>query len=238
MQRRRETTLEEFDELVLLRSDLDQDDVIVAGADIAIDRREVMLGRWPAADRLGHGLGRYMLARRREPFGVGQFRHDRPAGDRPTKIVVSSFARRLLPVGVAQRHFSVARAGAAGACVRLNEVGSRLGHDQRIPLSSSEARGLGTAGGDRHRRLAVGPVEQAGMIEPQVLSPVVGEGACKQALNNVDGFRQALVTLAPPGPAGADDVLVQALSGAQSELNRLLLSNPSVAAPCAMMAGW
>lgn len=163
MQRRRETTLEEFDELVLLRSDLDQDDVIVAGADIAIDRREVMLGRWPAADRLGHGLGRYMLARRREPFGVGQFRHDRPAGDRPTKIVVSSFARRLLPVGVAQRHFSVARAGAAGACVRLNEVGSRLGHDERIPLSSSEARGLGTAGGDRHRRLAVGPVEQAGV---------------------------------------------------------------------------
>ena len=39
MQRRRETTLEELDELGLLRSDLDQDDVIVAGADIAIDRR-------------------------------------------------------------------------------------------------------------------------------------------------------------------------------------------------------
>ena len=34
MQRRRETTLEELDELGLLRSDLDQDDVIVAGADI------------------------------------------------------------------------------------------------------------------------------------------------------------------------------------------------------------
>lgn len=238
MQGTRQTTLEELDELGLLRSDLDQDDVIVAGADIAIDRPEVMLGRWPAADRLGHGLGRYVLARRREPFGVGQFRHDRPARDRPTKIVVSGFARRLLAVGITQRHFGIARAGAAGGGICLNEVGSRLGHDQRIPLSSSEARGLGTAGGDGHSRLAVGPVEQARMIELQVLPPVVGEGACKQALNNVDGFRQALVTLAPPGPTGADDVLVQALSGPQSSVNRLLLSNPSVAAPCAMMAGW
>ena len=64
------------------------------------------------------------------------------------------------------------------------------------------------------------------MIELQVLSPVVGEGACKQALNNVDGFRQALVTLAPPGPAGADDVLVQALSGPQSQREPVVAEQP------------
>ena len=42
-QRRCESTLEEVDERVLMRSDLEQNDVIVSGFHVAIDRLEMSL---------------------------------------------------------------------------------------------------------------------------------------------------------------------------------------------------
>ena len=66
-----ELALEKFDEPILLRSDLHQDNVIVARRDIALDRLQMMLRRWAAADELGDGLGRDVLARRRESLRIG-----------------------------------------------------------------------------------------------------------------------------------------------------------------------
>lgn len=43
-QRRRQFTLEELDKGVLLRADLDQDDMVEARLDVAIDRLEMRLG--------------------------------------------------------------------------------------------------------------------------------------------------------------------------------------------------
>src|SRR3982074_1855319 len=69
-QRRRQLSLEEIDERILPRSDLDQDDVIVAGLDVAIDSLEMTFQRRTATDELGDCFNSHMLARRREPLGV------------------------------------------------------------------------------------------------------------------------------------------------------------------------
>src|SRR5689334_12597010 len=60
-ERGRELALEKFDERILLRSDLHQDDVIEACRHIALDRLQMMLRRRAAADELGDGLGRNVL---------------------------------------------------------------------------------------------------------------------------------------------------------------------------------
>jgi hypothetical protein len=48
----------------------DQDDVIVASADMPMDRVEMTLRRRSATDRLADRLGRHMFARRGEPLRV------------------------------------------------------------------------------------------------------------------------------------------------------------------------
>jgi hypothetical protein len=68
-ERWRQLALEKLNERILLRSDLNQDDVIVARPDIAIDRLEMIFRRWPAADEPRDRLRRDMLARRRERLG-------------------------------------------------------------------------------------------------------------------------------------------------------------------------
>jgi len=80
----------------------------------------------------------------------------------------------------------------------------RIGATVRVSLSPGEARGLRTAGCDGHGWLAAGAVEQPGMIELQVVSAVVGQGAGQQTLDDVHCLRQPFMTLAPAGPAGAD----------------------------------
>ncbi len=69
-------------------------------------------------------------------------------------------------------------------------------------------------------------------------SPIIREGAGQQALDDVDRFRQTLVALAAAGPAGADDVLVQAFAGAEPESEPIVAEEPQVAAPWATIAGW
>jgi hypothetical protein len=51
----------------------------------------------------------------------------------------------------------------------------------------------------------------------EVSSPIVLEFARQQTLDDVDRFRQALMTLPPAGPACADDMFVQALSRPEPE---------------------
>jgi hypothetical protein len=46
-----ELPLEEFKELVLVWADLNEDDVIVTGLDVVIDRLQMAIRRWPAARR-------------------------------------------------------------------------------------------------------------------------------------------------------------------------------------------
>ena len=70
------------------------------------------------------------------------------------------------------------------------------------------------------------------------MSSVVRQSAGQQALDDVDRFRQALVTLASAGPACADDVFVQPLSGPEPEREPVVAQSPSVAVPWAMIAGW
>ena len=177
----RQLALEKIEETVLIRSDLQQDEVVVASLEEAIDGLEMTVRRRPAAYDLGYRLGRHMLARGRETFGVGQFRQHRPAGDRPAKIMMRRFACVLLSLGIAHRHLGIARRRAAADDKRLDQIGPRLRHDQAVPLSTGEARRFGATGGNRHGRLAIGPVEQAGMIQPEVFSPVVLEIAHQQA---------------------------------------------------------
>ena len=76
----------------------------------------------------------------------------------------------ILPLGITQRHLRIAGSGAAGGGVGLHQLGSRLRHNERTRLSPGEARSFNAAGSDRHDGLALRPVEQAGMIEPQMLS--------------------------------------------------------------------
>src|ERR1700730_4825600 len=51
------------------------------------------------------------------------------------------------------------------------------------------------------------------MVECKIMSSVVCQIACQQTLDDVDRFRETLLTLAPAWPTDADDVLVQAFSG-------------------------
>ena len=52
----RQAALEEINKFLLLRSDLNQNNMVVAGLDVAIDRLEMALRRWPATDGLRHRL--------------------------------------------------------------------------------------------------------------------------------------------------------------------------------------
>jgi len=85
VQRGRQMTLEEIDKRILLRADLGQDDMIVAGLDVAIDRLKMALGRRSARYLLSYTRWRHVLARRHETLGVRQLRHDRPARERPAE---------------------------------------------------------------------------------------------------------------------------------------------------------
>jgi hypothetical protein len=64
------------------------------------------------------------------------------------------------------------------------------------------------------------------MVEPEMASPIIREGASEQALDDVDRFRQALVALAAAGPAGTDDVFVEALAGAEPEREAIVAEQP------------
>jgi hypothetical protein len=130
----------------------------------------------------------------------------------------------------------MARAGAAVGDEGFDEVGPRLRRDQGIPARPARRAASTPAAG--YRRLGIRSVKHTGMVEPEVASPVVCQRSRKQALDGVDCFRQPLVTLAPAGPAGANDVLVQVLAGVQPQVNRLSLGKPKVAAPWATIAGW
>lgn len=57
-------------------------------------------------------------------------------------------------------------------------------------------------------------------------SPIIREDAGEQALDDVDRFRPALVALAPAGPAGAHDVLVQVFAGAEPESKAIVAEEP------------
>ena len=55
------------------------------------------------------------------------------------------------------------------------------------------------------------------MIEAKILAAIIGELARQEVLDDVDRFRQPLLALAPAGPAGADDVLVESLARTEPE---------------------
>ena len=46
------------------------------------------------------------------------------------------------------------------------------------------------------------------VIQPEILPPIVRESARQQALDNVNSFRQTLVTLAHTWPSRTDNVFV------------------------------
>src|SRR5437763_254785 len=60
VQRGRQMTLEEIDKRILLRADLGQDDMIVAGLDVAIDRLKMALGRRSARYLLSYTCWRHV----------------------------------------------------------------------------------------------------------------------------------------------------------------------------------
>src|SRR5205085_3700614 len=102
----------------------------------------------------------------------------------------------------------------AGRGVGLYEIGAGLGGDQRVALLAGQGGGPLASSGDRDRRWAVGPVEQPGMVEPEMLALIMRELSGEEPLDDVDRLRQALVPLADAGPAPADDVLVEPLARA------------------------
>jgi hypothetical protein len=65
--------------------------------------------------------------------------------------VVSRLARILLPLRVTQRHFGVVRPSAARGSECLDQLGPRLGGDQRVAFFAGESCGLDAAGRDGHR---------------------------------------------------------------------------------------
>jgi hypothetical protein len=69
-----EFLLKVIEEVVLIRADLNENDVIEARLDELADRLEVAFGRLAPADLLRHGLGRGVFAGSLEPFGIRQFR--------------------------------------------------------------------------------------------------------------------------------------------------------------------
>src|SRR2546430_13906015 len=107
VQRGRQMTLEEIHKRILLRADLGQDDMIVAGLDVAIDRLKMALWRRSAGYLLSYSRWRHVLARSRETLGVRQLRHDRPAREGPAEIMMGGPARLFFPIRVTHRHFRI-----------------------------------------------------------------------------------------------------------------------------------
>jgi hypothetical protein len=65
----------------------------------------------------------------------------------------------LLSLAIAHCHFGVAWPGTSGRDEALDQVATRLGRDQAIPLSRGEAGRFDAAGGNHHRGFGIGPVE-------------------------------------------------------------------------------
>jgi hypothetical protein len=141
-----------------------------------------------------------MSACRRKAGRVRQLRHHAAAGRRPPKIAMRRLPCVILPLGIAKRHLRIARPRAAGRDERFNQVGPRLGRDQRISVLLREVRSLDATSGHCHGRLGVRSIEQSRMIQPEVFAPVVDQIAPQQPLDDVDRFREALVPLGRPRP--------------------------------------
>jgi hypothetical protein len=58
--------------------------------------------------------------------------------------------------------------------------------------------------------LTGGAIEQAGIIQREITSPVIRQSAGQKTLDDFERFRKPFVTLASAGPAFAHDVFVQA----------------------------
>src|SRR5215813_11501519 len=109
-------------------------------------------------------------------------------------------------------HLGVARSRAARRAEGLDQIRPGLGGQQAITLFSCESRRFRTAGGDHYRRL-----DARSIVEPRVLDLEMGTGVGRkrsgqQALDDIDGFAKARMTLAYARPTRADDVFVQSLS--------------------------
>ena len=163
--------------------------MIAAGLNVSIDRLEMTLRGWATAYELADRLGRYVMRRCCKTAIVGQFGHHRPAGERPSKIMMRSLPRILFFCGTAKCDFGVARPGAAAIFELGDKIGSWLCHHKAVPLSTGEARGLGAASGHHYGRLLIWPVEQMTVIQPEILSPIVGESVRQQPLDDVNSFR-------------------------------------------------
>jgi hypothetical protein len=120
----------------------------------------------------------------------------------------------------------------------MPQVCSCFGRDQRLTFSARESRRFDAAGRDGYGRLALGSIEQAGMIELEVTALVTGQAAREQALDDIERFRQALATLRSAGPTGPDDVLVQAFARAEPERESIVAEQPRGGRALAMIAGW
>ena len=77
----RQFPLEEIEEIVLIRTYLQQDNMIAADLNVSIDRLEMTLRGRATAYELGDRPGRYVTGRRCKTAVMGQFGHHRPAGE-------------------------------------------------------------------------------------------------------------------------------------------------------------
>ena len=97
----RQFPLEEIEEIVLIRTYLQQDNMIAADLNVSIDRLEMTLRGRATAYELGDRLGRYVTGRRCKTAVMWQFGHHRPAGERPSKVMMRSLACVLFFRGTA-----------------------------------------------------------------------------------------------------------------------------------------
>jgi hypothetical protein len=86
----RQLLCEKVEKFPLSRPDLGQDDMIKPGIDVAPNSVQMTLGLRAAGDSRGNGIRRDVLARRGEPFGVGQLGHDWPPREGPAEEAVRS----------------------------------------------------------------------------------------------------------------------------------------------------
>ena len=117
---------------------------------------------------------------------------------------MGGFACSFHVLRVAQRHFGIARPGAAGGDEGFNEIAARFRRDEGVALAAGKTRGLDAPGGNGDWRLGIRSIEQPDMIKLKVTAPIISELAGEQALNDLDRFCKALLALASSRPASAD----------------------------------
>src|SRR3712207_1879552 len=216
---RQDLFLVEVEEGFLVRSDLLDVDLVVAGVGELTDHLPVRLGVGAA----GHGLRDHLLG---DQLGglleVGRCRQDRGelAGEqvvRPEPVGGLAGLRFVLTVADLKSAVGGFVAAARGA-----EEVQKLGVGDRVYVAVADPRGeagrLGTEAGDEDRGRLVREGVDPGVLDPVVLALVVLRATLPQKAYDLYSFLEHLQAHVRGRPRVAEDVLVKVLAASDAEL--------------------